>query len=196
MRKSIPRMIIKHEVLIFGALLFFFIPIQWILSWIISVVIHEIGHLVAIRLCKNSIYCIQVNIRGIYILTDSQAPVYEIICSLAGPLLGIIPVIFSKWIPRIAICAYIQTIYNLLPIYPQDGGRIIKSILILIFKKQKGIKVFTVLEIIFKVFIGVLLFYGAMWNIFGSLLPMAFTAYIIKRMILKYSCKQHHERVQ
>ena len=47
----------------------------------------------------------------------------ELICALAGPAGGLILLIFARWIPRIAICAAVQALYNLLPVYPLDGGR-------------------------------------------------------------------------
>ena len=54
----------------------------------------------------------------------------EFFCALTGPLGGLCLLPFLRWIPRIAICAGVQSLYNLLPVYPLDGGRALRCIVL------------------------------------------------------------------
>lgn len=106
-----------------GALLLLTLPLNWILSAVIAAVFHEICHLVAIRLLGGRVWSLKVGPGGAVIETDPLSYGKELICSLAGPMGSLFLLCLCRFAPRIALCAAVQGIYNLLPIYPLDGGR-------------------------------------------------------------------------
>lgn len=103
--------------------------------------LHEIGHLimgVAVGLKPQEMKMTPVGISitfqndvGYY--TPNQRMLKEIAVAIAGPLVNIVVVvvcfIFSFPSSLIWIVNLVLAIINLLPIYPLDGGRIVKSIL-------------------------------------------------------------------
>ena len=58
----------------------------------------------------------------------------EILSAAAGPFCGGLLLLLYPYSREIFICALFQTVYNLLPIYPLDGGRI----LFILLAKQVG----------------------------------------------------------
>lgn len=85
---------------------------------------------------------------------------------MSGPLVNIIIAIISLFIPNSQDVFYsnlILTILNLLPIYPLDGGRIIKSILHIKLGYYESYKLLNTLSNIMMVFLtiitSILIFY-------------------------------------
>ncbi len=60
---------------------------------------------------------------------DGMSSGKSVICILSGPMGSLLLFLFVRWIPRIAFCGLLQGIYNLLPIYPLDGGRVVRCML-------------------------------------------------------------------
>jgi Zn-dependent protease len=69
---------------------------------------------------------IWINLGGAVI--DAWVPnrTHEIISILAGPAGSLLLLFLYNILPELSVCAAVQGLYNLLPIYPLDGGRIRK----------------------------------------------------------------------
>lgn len=104
------------------------LPIRWIFAWIFAVCVHELGHLAMLKLLKLPIHVIEVDTGGARISTDFLAPWQELLCALAGPAAGFLLLIIAPVFPRISVCGMVQSMYNLLPVYPLDGGRCLRCL--------------------------------------------------------------------
>lgn len=61
--------------------------------------------------------------------TGDMSPAEAVICALSGPLGGLLLTLTIGYLPRLALCALVQSIFNLLPFYPLDGGRALRAML-------------------------------------------------------------------
>ena len=133
--------------LIWLALLFAMIPLRFVLSAFVAALFHEMCHIAALKFLKYPVLDISVGGFGAKIHTVGLSGWAEIAIALAGPLGGFMLIPFAKWIPAISLFAFIQSIYNLLPVYPMDGGRVLSSVLGLVFREQKAKKVLHSIQI-------------------------------------------------
>lgn len=150
----------KIDLKIFIFLLIFFLTrqIEVYATIMIFAIIHELGHLFAglflgMKPEKIEIkpYGVSISFKILYddynkkIKNGNLFEIKKIIVALAGPLTNIIIVLIT-WYIQIGIFNKLLIIYsnillvifNLLPIYPLDGGRIIKGILHIILGKRNA----------------------------------------------------------
>lgn len=127
-----PRIQIDACAYLFAAVCVLLLPFSWLMSWLFAVTFHEIGHLMALRLCHIRIDGIRIGFLGAEISTASLTPLQELLCAGAGPLCSFSLLLAVSDYPAAAMIGLVQGIFNLLPIYPLDGGRMLRSIVILI----------------------------------------------------------------
>ena len=109
------------------ALSLFVLPVPLVFGWVVASLVHEACHLLMALILKVKVLSIKIGATGAAIKTEPMSPVQELCCSLAGPVGGLIPLLFVRYIPYIALSAAVQSCYNFLPVYPLDGGRAVKS---------------------------------------------------------------------
>lgn len=120
-----PKIRVDSDAILWAAILLVFVPIRWIMAAAAAAIIHELGHLAAILILGCKIRSISLSPRGAVIHTDPLPPGKELLAALAGPVAGLALLTLSEYIPLAAFCAAVQSIYNLLPVYPSDGGRVL-----------------------------------------------------------------------
>ncbi len=129
--------IIRTEVYLLFPFLILFFSNKWLLSWIAAAAIHEFGHLSAIKLLQIRVLNIEIGVFGAKIQTEPMTPGKELIVALAGPAGALLMLPFSRYIPQITVCILAQSFYNLLPVFPLDGGRAIRCLLATKMNKEK-----------------------------------------------------------
>lgn len=122
------------------AFMFLLVPLRWLGAWLIAGAVHEFGHYTALRLCGKRVYSIRADWNGIRMETEPLVKT-QWICALAGPVTSLLLILFYRYLPRIAICAFVQAIANLLPIYPLDGGRVLVGLLSFCFSEDTAHRV-------------------------------------------------------
>lgn len=114
--------------LVFALSLLIF-PLRWVMGWILAVTLHELGHYTALRAFKIPIYSLSVTPRGLIMEIGEIGGFKAFVCALAGPVFSLMLLFIARWAPRAAFCAWVHSLFNLLPIYPLDGGRALRGLL-------------------------------------------------------------------
>lgn len=107
-------------------LMILLLPLKWVGAAMTAAVIHELCHIAMIRFLEGDILHTRIGVSGTSITLMPMTPKKELLCSAAGPAGSLLTAALYSLIPRIAVCAGVQAIFNLLPIYPLDGARILR----------------------------------------------------------------------
>lgn len=164
-----------------GALLLLTLPLPWLLAAVAAAGFHEICHLGAIYALGGRVLSFRVGPTGAVMETEISGPWRECLAALAGPAGSLALVFTARRLPHIALCACIQGLFNLLPIYPLDGGRVLRCILA---GRQRTIYILE--SIAALVLAGFLFRWSAFWALF----------LLIRVLFVKTPCKLRKLRVQ
>ena len=122
------------------------LPLNWLLAMIIAAGFHELCHFASIRLCGGNIQSLSLSAGGAAMKIPPMSPGREWFCAVAGPIGGFLLVLLYRWFPRIALCAFAHSIFNLLPVYPLDGGRATRCALALVYSDKTAERICCVVE--------------------------------------------------
>ena len=173
-----------------------FIPVPWVFAWLVASSIHEAGHLFALFLSDNMDCRMYLSAMGPRIQYIPKSNIQHVVCALAGPCVGVLPVLFVHTFPRIGICALVQTLCNFLPIYPLDGGQILFAALKCILSVEHARRMLVVIEWITILTLLTIMICTAI-RYCSTLLPLLSVSILaIRAYRIKSSCKQGRERVQ
>lgn len=181
---------------IWMAFLLLVLPLQWLVAAILAALFHELCHMGAIYLCGGCVRRLFIQGHGARIEIPPMSRGKELICALAGPVGGFILLLFGRWVPRIALCAGMQSVYNLLPLYPLDGGRAFRCLTAMLLSPEVAEKVCIWIE---RLTIGSIFFlavYGSIvWGL--GLFPIFLSAALYFRIrYRKTPCKPAVQAVQ
>lgn len=129
------------------ALMILLLPLQWIVAMLLSAIFHELCHFLAIRFVHQKVRRLQIESSATRICLPELTLGQELICALAGPAGSFFLLLFAEKFPRIALCGVVQGIYNMLPVYPLDGGRAVNCILAMTFSPPVAKIILSVLEV-------------------------------------------------
>jgi len=187
---------LNNLVFIFGAFLLLSVPVRWILAALMSAFIHELCHIVAIKICGKKIMRVNIEILGTEIQTDELSGWQEAFCLAAGPAGSLSLLLLFRWIPLTAFCGGIQGSFNLLPMVPLDGGRILRCILTMFLNETAASKAVSITGwICMVILVGLFLYMSFICRI-GKWPVFLLVVLSINLISRKTPCKLSQLRVQ
>ena len=110
------------------ALMLLLFPVRFLVGVLLAALIHELGHLLALKIAGGRVLSIRLRSFGARIEAAPMSPGRTALCALAGPAAGALTIFAWKSFPELALAGLVQTVFNLLPVYPLDGGRALRNI--------------------------------------------------------------------
>ena len=110
-----------------------FVPLSWIIA-AVAAAVHELGHFLAIWILTGQKIWPKPYTFSARMPLPEMSVGRELLCALAGPAAGLCLLLLARWLPRIAACALVQSAFNLLPMWPLDGGRVLACLMDLLLQ--------------------------------------------------------------
>lgn len=132
------KLCIHPSAIFLPALIYFLNAGYFVLLTVIAVAVHELGHYISLRICGGEVKRIKVWIGGLSMLYGGLGYACEAVTALAGPgaslLLALISSLFGRvftYTPayHLAGLSMLLAVFNLLPVFPLDGGRALFSVI-------------------------------------------------------------------
>lgn len=189
------RIEISTSVFFLWGILILTVPINWLLAAMFAATVHELFHAVAIIVSGGSIHCLKIGVLGATMDAGVLDVREEFFSAIAGPGGSFFLLLLWNVFPRIALCGLFQGMYNLLPLYPLDGGRAVLCLMQILCPRSSK-KIMTLMEVIMTILLVLLGIFASLKLSLGLLPFLGVVFLLVKLRLRKRPCKQREIRVQ
>lgn len=153
--RKLPRIDLRTDALIFLCALFYFDPAGTFAPFLLSSALHEIGHILCLVALEVPIEEIRISCNGAVIRTRSLPYVSEFFAAASGPAANLLLFsFFHRSFPLFALINLCLFTYNSLPLYPLDGGRILRAVLHLSLNDRAAMRAERIVGFLFLAVLG------------------------------------------
>lgn len=160
----------------------------WVLAGSTSVLIHELGHAFLMRNCGARVAILLQGLQGLAIPDRAFPWKQDILISLAGPGVQIAAGLIARWLLAVSsgdewyVTSFLESFYevsivwsviNLLPIFPLDGGHVLRSAL-----GPPNWRMTLIISIVAAVSVGVFVLLASYTPSLARLVPSPFNHYL------------------
>lgn len=174
---------------LYFALLLLVFPLKWMVAAVAAGAVHELCHLLAVRLCGGRVANLRISVGGAVMEGGGLSPAQELLCVLAGPAGSLGLLLLSDFFPRIAICGGMQGLFNLLPVFPLDGSRVVRLLCGRWMSDRAGRRLYTILERSCLLGLLILGLYGSFWLRLGLMPALVSICVCYRASAGKRPCK-------
>lgn len=135
---------LRPGALLFWALVFFLLPEGQAAALLLPCAVHELGHLLCLKLLGLGVSSLNLELCGLRMdYSGSCGALGHAAAAAAGPLAGIVFYFLLRQLcgEKAALMAGVSlllSLFNLLPIYPLDGGRLWRAALCAFLGEERG----------------------------------------------------------
>lgn len=130
-------------------------PRSCFLPFLAAAVVHELGHCAAVALTGGKLLGIRLTATGAVLETAPISYGKEALCALAGPVAGLLLLPLGRFFPWLTFWGLAQSLYNLLPLYPLDGGRALRCGLLMRLPPERALTVSRTVAVLFAAILAV-----------------------------------------
>ena len=172
------------------------IPLDWLLAWITATAVHECCHCFALMICGKNFDRFRIDVHGMQIHSTDLTQWEQLFCTFAGPGGALLLLLAGGIWPKLAICGFLQSIYNFLPLLPLDGGKILRCLLSIFLPDSTVRVIMLYTSLVLQCGIFLLCLASTMFLNMG-VLPLVFAVCLLIRTVqIKIPCKSMPHRVQ
>lgn len=149
-----------------------------------AMTVHELAHAAVLLLLGGGIESVRLSFAQVELRTGLLSDRTELWSTAAGPGINLLcGWLFRRWMPAFAAVSLLLALFNLLPVWPLDGGRVLRCALL---ARLPVVQAEHVSEIVSFASCGVLLLAGLVLTFIkkAGLWPLGTAVYLTVRLLM------------